>query len=281
MVEENRTNQTLMVDSAPFVGRMHISARLIRFALRSLWKGHYDFFVNAVRSNLDLLCLTVKDVLVRKSVVRCNICGWTGNSFYRHTGPGYDETATLCPGCLCQDRHRTLLFILERGTVFFALGKRIVEVAPERNLEKLFLSSQQLDYTSFDIERHAMEQGDITHMHYADNSVDYFLCLHVLEHVSREQDALYEIHRILKHDGYAIIQVPIDWDLQQTLEYPKADPRDTYHVRRYGRDFIQRIALPGFKVFQKRISDYLTEEDIYYFGCSREPLFFLKKVTSD
>jgi len=153
-----------------------------------------------------------------------------------------------------------------------------VEVAPERNLEKLFLSHQQLDYTSFDIERHAMEQGDITHMHYADKSVDYFLCFHVLEHISGEDRALCEIRRVLKPNGCAIVQVPIDWDLPQSYEYLKSDPRDTYHVRQYGRDFMQRMTGHGFEVIQKKISDCLSDGDIDHFGCSSEPLFLLKKT---
>jgi predicted SAM-dependent methyltransferase len=111
-----------------------------------------------------------------------------------------------------------------------------------------------------------------------DNSVDYFLCFHVLEHVPGEKDALREIHRILKPNGCAIIQVPVDWNLLQSYEYQKADPRDTYHVRRYGRDFIQRIAYPNFEVISKKISDFLSDEDINRFGYSREPVFFLKKV---
>jgi SAM-dependent methyltransferase len=281
MVEENRTHGTFKIDSAPFIGRIHILARLVRFALRSLWRRDFDYFANAVCSIFDLFYIMLKDLFFRKNIVQCSICGWTGSSFYRHTGSGYDGAATLCPGCLCQDRHRTLLFILQRDTDFFVPGKRIVEVAPERNLEKLYLSSKQLNYTSFDIERHAMEQGDITRMRYEDNSVDYFLCLHVLEHVSKEQDALQEIRRILKPDGYAIIQVPVDWDLEHGFEYLKADPRDTYHVRRYGRDFLQKLLLPGFQVVKKIISDCLTDEEIRHYGCSMEPLFFFKKTASD
>jgi SAM-dependent methyltransferase len=256
---------------------MRILARLVRFALVSLKNGHFDFFTNAVGSILDLLCLTAKDVFIRKYAVRCNICGWEGNSFYRHTGSGYDEMATLCPGCLCLDRHRTLLFILEKCTDLFAPGHKIVEVAPQRHLEKLFLH-RGLDYTSFDIKRGAMEQGDITRMHYMDNSVDYFLCFHVLEHVPGEKEALREIHRVLKPNGCAIIQVPVDWNLLQSYEYPEADPRDTYHVRRYGRDFIQRIAYPNFEVISKKISDFLSDEDINRFGYSREPVFSLRKA---
>jgi SAM-dependent methyltransferase len=277
MSKETASNLVFQINPKPIIGRAHILARLIRFALISLRNGHYDYFANAVRSVLDLLCLTAKDVFIRKYAVRCNICGWEGNSFYRHTGSGYDEIATLCPGCFCLDRHRTLLFILEKYTDLFAPGHKVVEVAPQRHLENLFLR-RGVDYTSFDIKRGAMEQGDITHMHYMDNSVDYFICFHVLEHVPGEKEALREIYRVLKPNGCAVIQVPVDWNLLQSYEYPEADPRDTYHVRRYGRDLIQRIAYPNFEVISKKISDFLSDEDINRFGYSREPVFFLRKA---
>jgi SAM-dependent methyltransferase len=277
MLSKHVFNPTFRVSPKPFIGRVRISARLIRFAITSLWNGNYDYSANAVRASLYFLRLTIKDVFVLKNNVRCNICGWAGNSFYRHTGPGYDEKNSLCPGCLCQDRHRALLVILEKCTDFFSPGKKIVEVAPERNLETLFIN-RGLDYTSFDIRRRAMEQGDITRMRYLDNSIDYFLCLHVLEHVPGEKEALHEIYRVLKPGGCAVVQVPVDWNLPQSYEYPMADPRDTFHVRRYGSDFIKRITLPGFEVASRKISDCLSNEDINRFGCSIEPVFFLKKA---
>jgi SAM-dependent methyltransferase len=272
-------NPIFRINSKPFAGRIRILTRLLRFALVSLRRRHFDFFANAVSSILDLLRATAKDAFSGHSVVRCNICGWTGNSFYRHTGPGYDEKNSLCPGCLCQDRHRALLVILEKCTDFFSPGKKIVEVAPERNLEMLYIN-EGLDYTSFDIKRRAMEQGDITRMRYSDNSIDYFLCLHVLEHVPGEKDALREMYRVLKPGGCAIVQVPVDWNLSQSYEYPMADPRDTFHVRRYGSDFVKRITLPGFEVASRNINDCLSIEDVNRFGCSREPVFFLKKASS-
>jgi len=58
-----------------------------------------------------------------------------------------------------------------------------------------------IDYTSFDLARHAMEFGDITMMRFPDNSVDYFICFHVLEHIPDEHLALAEVRRALKPWG--------------------------------------------------------------------------------
>src|SRR5690349_12922370 len=49
---------------------------------------------------------------------------------------------------------------------------------------------------------------DVTKMKYEDNSFDLIIASDVLEHVENEQQALKEIHRILKEDGLFIIMVP-------------------------------------------------------------------------
>ena len=278
MMSNNKEfNPTFRFKSKPCIGRIHILARLIRFAVRSLRSGYYDFAINAMCSVLELVHFTVNDVLCGKNNVKCNICGWSGISFYHHTGPGFYERFVLCPGCLTLDRHRSLLLLLKEGTDLFTPGKRVIEVAPERSMEELYLSCNGLDYTSFDITRHAMEHGDITHMQYLSNSVDFFLCFHVLEHVQDERRALSEIQRILKPSGCAIVQVPIDWDLKRTYEYPEPNPRESYHVRRYGADFEQRVTDFGFKVTQVRVNDYLSKSEIAYLKLSEEPIFFLRK----
>ena len=122
-----------------------------------------------------------------------------------------------------------------------------------------------------------MEKADITRMHYQDNIADYFLCFHVLEHIKEEAQALREIRRILKPGGKAILQVPVDWDVEKTYEYSSPDPRDVGHVRRYGRDFAQRISLFGFEVTETSVSECLTDSEIERFGLSREPVFIATK----
>jgi hypothetical protein len=43
-----------------------------------------------------------------------------------------------------------------------------------RGFEFLLQSQQGVDYTSFDLARHAMEQGDITAMRFPTGAADYF-----------------------------------------------------------------------------------------------------------
>ena len=44
------------------------------------------------------------------------------------------------------------------------------------------------------------------------------MCNHVLEHVYDDEKAMKEIYRVLKHEGKAILQVPVDNALEKTID---------------------------------------------------------------
>ena len=256
-------------------GRLRLIFRWIRFACKSLPKCYFDFIWNSCKAIIILVKCSIFDLLLQQKV-QCNVCGWQGNSFYPNTGSGYFETNTTCPKCFCQDRHRTLVKILESKTDFFSPDSYVIEVAPMRTFQRLCLERKQGNYTSFDYERFAMEQGDITRMRFEDNSCDFFLCFHVLEHIPDEIQAIKEIKRVLKPGGVAIVQVPIFWDISETYDYDKPDPRETYHVRRYGYDFASRMESFVFHVTEINIKDIVSEKDIANHGYSTEPVYLLK-----
>lgn len=259
-------------------GRARLAYRLTRFAISSARQGYWDFVGNATRSFVILMSLAAVDGARHKRIVTCNLCGWAGRRFYPNTGPGYNERDSICPGCLASDRYRTLFEILRECTSIFEESNRIVEVAPLRSLEKVFLTHSGLNYTSFDIERHAMERGDITKMRFDDHSVNWFICFHVLEHIPDEVAALTEIHRVLTAGGSAVFQVPIDWGAATTREYPAPDPRDVNHVRRYGRDFAKRISVHGFALEQIDVAAALGASRISEAGLSTEPIFVARAI---
>jgi N-acetylglucosaminyl-diphospho-decaprenol L-rhamnosyltransferase len=262
-----------LIRSRPAKTRAGITYRLFRHILRSTRSGDRDFVREGVASLARIPLLTMRELL-GPDIRECNICGWTGRSFYPNTGPGYHERATICPGCMCQDRHRSLLALLVATTTLFAPDTRVVEVAPMRGFESLLRSQQEIDYTSFDLTRHAMERGDVTAMRFPADSVDYFICFHVLEHLPDEHLALAEIRRVLKPGGVAVLQVPVDWHVPATREYPAPDPRDVGHVRRHGADFPARIASAGFEVTGRSVLDVFDPATVARFGMSPEPIFF-------
>ena len=262
----------------PAYGRAALTYGLIRFAMTSARQGYWDFLGNAIQSLGELAVLTGTDAIRPESVVACNLCGWSGRRFYPNTGAGYYERDCICPGCMASDRYRSLYEIMRRCTSVFTAGNRIVEVAPLRSLEAIFRSCPELDYVSFDIEHHAMERGDITNMRHDDDSVDWFICFHVLEHIPDEAAALAEIHRILRPGGSALLQVPVDWSASATREYGGPDPRDVRHVRRHGRDFANRIAAGGFDVDKIDPLGRLDLALISEAGLSPEPIFIARAI---
>ena len=223
-----------------------------------------------------MLGLTLLEPL-RRGERECPLCGWLGASFYPNTGPGYHEPATHCPGCLSQARHRFLTLLLLRRTGFFREPQRVVEVAPMRGFEALCRAHPLLDYVSFDLERYAMERGDLTALHYPDAHFDFFICFHVLEHIPAERAALAEIWRVLKPGGTAVLQVPIDLELAVTVEYGKPDPRDAHHVRRHGRDFPDRLRAAGFAVESTTAADVADVHERDRLGLCEEPIFFARR----
>jgi N-acetylglucosaminyl-diphospho-decaprenol L-rhamnosyltransferase len=271
---ELRPPVALQPHAAENMARM--TYRLLRHIVRSARSGDRDFVRDGLESSARIPLLVARD-LVGPNSRECNICGWTGREFYPNTGPGYHERATVCPGCSSQDRHRSLLALLVATTTLFAPATRVVEVAPMRGFESLLRLQPGIDYTSFDLARHAMERGDITAMRFPAGSVDYFICFHVLEHIPDERLALAEIHRVLKPGGVTVLQVPVDWDVPETREYPVPDPRDVGHVRRHGADFPERIASAGFDVVRRSVLDAFDPATVSRFGMSPEPIFFASR----
>lgn len=270
---------SVYVKSHPAENRVRLGYNTARHAVHSLRTGDYDFAAQGLQTGMRLPALTALD-LVGTHRRECNVCGWRGRSFYPNTGTGYHERDTVCPGCLSLDRHRSLLALLLARTDVFDGGRRVVEVAPSPGFEALMRVQPGVDYTSFDLAPFAMEQHDITAMRYASDSVDYFLCFHVLEHLPQDAPAIAEIHRVLRPGGTAVLQVPLDWDVAQTREYPAPDPRECGHVRRYGHDFADKIAEPGLSVRHISVSEVFDDDTVSRYGLSREPIFFATKAAT-
>jgi SAM-dependent methyltransferase len=261
----------------PIRGRMRLFARWSKFALRSLRKGHFDFFRDALSALLLLVLFTLRDMILRQKNVTCNICGWCGNNFYPNVCTGYYEKKVLCPGCDCLDRYRTFAAILKKHTEFFSPDTYVIEVAPVRRFQEYCLRNKNnRNYISFDVERFAMEKGDISNMRYEDDIADYFLCSDVLDYVKDDAAAFREVWRVLKPGGLFVFRVAVDWDTAETREYGTPDP--TFHFRLYGKDIFEKISAFGFEVSKLTVVQFFGEREIKKFGLCREPLFIAKKV---
>ncbi len=146
-----------------------------------------------------------------------------------------------------------LWLFFDRNPGLLAPGLRMLHIAPEESLRRRFEQVAGL-YVSGDL--HATfgdEIIDITNLPFADDAFDAVICNHVLEHVPNDRAAMLELRRVMVPGGWAILLVP-DVVAEHTFEDAAVvDPADRLrlygqedHVRRYGRDYLDRLAAAGF-----------------------------------
>ena len=166
-------------------------------------------------------------------------------------------------------------------------SKKMMHVAPEGEMEKLFRNIKGIDYLSVDLySANAMEKVDITDIPYGQTEFDIIYCSHVLEHVPEDQKAMSEFYRILKPGGWALICVPITGD--KTFENPMVtDPKEREelfgqhdHVRKYGTDIAERLRSVGFNLQSFLPISYMSQQDISRCGIGVEtqnPIYYCQK----
>ena len=210
---------------------------------------------------------TFKRMLLPHGDAFCPVCNGSFREFLPHghssevfaahnvVGGGYRKEGLS--NCGSTDRERLVLLYLQKETDFFDNPQRLLHVAPEIGLERVIRRLNRIDYLTADaLSPFVMETMDITHIDYPDQCFDCIICNHVLEHVQNDMKAMQELERVLRPGGWAILQVPIAYDLSDTLEDPTiTEEKDRYrifgqrdHVRLYGSDYKHRLEQVGFKV---------------------------------
>ena len=191
---------------------------------RSLRSGDYDFAAQGTPNLGPAAGLAVLDLLGAQRR-ECNVCGWRGRKFYPNTGTGYHEADTVCPGCFEPGPSPQPAGIAGRPDRPVRRWPPGGPVAPSR-VRGAHAVQPGVDYTSFDLAPFAMERHDITAMNFPDDSVDCFLCFHVLEHLPQDAPAIAEIHPGAATGRHmAVLQVPLDWDAARTRGYPPRPAR--------------------------------------------------------
>lgn len=198
----------------------------------------------------------------RGDVVTCNCCG---HSFKTFRPLGYGEGPVgACWFCDSHPRMRMLKDYLTENMGQIFEGKKILHIAPEKPIYNWLKSMPNADYTAGDKRtagyRYPKEviDLDITKPPYKDNTFDVVMCNHVLEHIKNDGQAMREIYRILRPKGIAILLIPIDKDLEHTIEEPEGQTLSDEerakafgqfnHVRQYGLDYYDRLRSAGFEV---------------------------------
>ncbi|KQH77894.1 hypothetical protein AO501_31420 [Mycobacterium gordonae] len=212
--------------------------------------------------------------LIFRGPGRCNLCGkkvrfksisrTLGRTLAEREFPySLDEFETLnhrrylCPVCGSTDRDRLYQLYVER---FLPPGglRRVVEFAPTAALSAYLRGRDDFQYRSADLMMPGVDDVvDITDMPlYQDDSLDFFICSHVLEHVTDDGLALDELYRILVPGGRGIIMTPVTPQGSFDEDPAVADERERWrrfaqgdHVRLYDRATLcSRIRRHGFGI---------------------------------
>lgn len=255
--------------------------------MQALRRAAKALFPPSFRLQLRYLYLDIEPMLYAGGGVECPCCGATFRRFLPHGRPKRPDAR--CGRCQSLERHRLLFLYLRDRTRLFEDRLRVLHFAPETIMQRILGAQPGLRYVTVDLDLpNVSAHMDITCLAFPEASFDAILCIHVLEHIPGDAAAMREILRVLKPGGWAILQVPLDPTQAETLEDPRitapADRRRHYgqedHVRRYGRDYRDRLERAGFEVTVDNFAATLPDSARTRHGLLPEDIYLCRKAPS-
>ncbi len=254
--------------------------------MNAFFKFFLNIFPRTFLIRLSFLFRPCLKIIYRGSNYQDPIDGF---SFRRFLPYGYQKQRpnVLSPSTLSLERHRLLWLFLKHETDFFDKPLKLLHFAPEQAFYKRFRALKNIDYTTTDLNSPLADvKADICDLPFQDESFDVVLCNHVLEHIKDDTTAMMEIFRILKKDGWAILQIPQDLNRDKTFEDNSiTDPKERSrifgqydHVRIYGLDYFDKLESIGFQVHPiEYTNSFSDKERDFYRLPKREVIPFVKK----
>ena len=218
---------------------------------------------------ISYMIMRITSFMYKGNSVECPVCEGRFRKFLPY---GYNKIrkGVLCPRCFSLERHRLLWLFLKNRTDFFTVAYKVLHIAPEQCFVSRFRKLRNLEYLTADLESPLADiKVDVQNMTFHDDEFDVVICNHVLEHVPDDRKAMREIHRILRPEGFAILQVPMDSHTDKTYEDESiTDPlerekhfRQKDHYRLYGRDYIKRLEEAGFTLKEQNYLEQIGEHE--------------------
>ncbi|HET7361758.1 MAG TPA: class I SAM-dependent methyltransferase [Salinimicrobium sp.] len=237
-------------------------------------KRTFKFFLNNIpRPLLIRLSYLVRPLLVFAYRGNTYTDPIDDKSFSKFLPYGYKNQRenVLSPSTLSLERHRLLWLFLKNETDFFSKSLKVLHFAPEQAFYKRFRKLKNLSYTTTDLNSPLADvKADICDLPFDDNSFDFILCNHVLEHIPDDTKAMQELYRVLRPEGKAVLQIPQDLKRKKTFEDDSiTNPNERTkifgqydHLRVYGRDYFDKLRNIGFKVEEVDYTAKLSAKEI-------------------
>jgi SAM-dependent methyltransferase len=226
---------------------------------------------------------------------KCYICGKTFSHFKKYKRGSRDVSEFLrmmnctgsdvenfgCMYCGSMDRERHLfMFFDELGIWELITGGSVLHFAPERSLGKK-IKTVAGSYIMADLNPGSSEvrKIDVCRIPFSNNTFDFVICNHVLEHVTDYRRGISEIFRVLKPSGTAILQTPystlltrhfcdenINTDELRSYFYGEAD-----HLRLFSRDqLFSEFESYGFELLPVSSGSLFSPDISAYYGVNHE-----------
>ena len=213
----------------------------------------------------------------------CPVCGWRGPRFLNFVSADEIISNCICPGCGSFDRHRQLVLGVraELGTgnsapevmLGFSLSTALRFLLEHEGLARCF----RCDVTADD-DRFAPDVvSDLRCTPYADESVDWVFCSHVLEHIAELDLCVDEILRILKPGGLAWLQVPFEPGIAHSRRIPIDPHRAHAHAWQFAPDFGGLIERDGWTISEIVAEEMLSPAELRRYGIDPRERYWLAR----
>ncbi len=229
----------------------------------------------------------VAPILYKGNKVECPVCERSFSKFLSYGSDVAHRENVLCPYDLTLERHRLMWLYLKDHSDFFSKENlNVLHIAPEQCFHKRFKQQKNLNYLTGDLVSPIADMHfDLHDIPLEDNRFDVIFCNHVMEHVEDPIQCMKELHRVMKHGGWAIMQVPQDFSRAETYEdssITTPEEREKYfwqkdHVRLFGRDYPQWLERAGFKVDVFDKESNIGPEMLERYRLSKEEVLYIAR----
>ncbi|MFN5417640.1 MAG: class I SAM-dependent methyltransferase [Flavobacteriia bacterium] len=196
-------------------------------------------------------------LLYKGNKVTCPVCERNFSKFLSYGSDIAHRENVLCPYDLTLERHRLMWLYLKNESNFFTANLNVLHIAPEQCFYHRFKAQKNINYLTGDLVSPLADlHFDLHHIPLEDNRFDVVFCNHVLEHVDDAMQCMKEIFRVMKPGAWAILQVPQDFNREETYEdksITSPEEREKHfwqkdHVRLFGKDYPEWLKKAGFDV---------------------------------